>query len=116
MYATRASSSVNGDVTQHCTRQTITHALYDLAVNPEWLKPIREEIEPIIAAEGWTKSAIGKMNKVDSILKEVLRFHGTGVGTSASVEFKSPLLNSLILIPRLLSKTQYLCHASLLKK
>ena len=74
------------DITKQCTRQTITHALYDLAVNPQWFKPLREEIDPIIAAEGWTKSAIGKMNKVDSMLKEVLRFHGIGVGTLASVD------------------------------
>ena len=54
----------------------ITHALYDLAAHPEWFTPLREEIEPIIAAEGWTKAALGKMWKLDSMLKESQRFNG----------------------------------------
>ena len=36
--------------------QTTTHILYDLARNPaEYIPPIREEIEQVIAEEGWTK-------------------------------------------------------------
>ena len=62
--------------------QSITHALYDLGANPELLKPLREEIKPIVAADGWTKAAMGKMWKLDSFLKESQRFHGIGLSTS----------------------------------
>ena len=60
----------------------ITHALYDLAVHPEWFIPLREEIEPIITTEGWTKGALGKMWKLDSLLKESQRFNGFNIRTT----------------------------------
>ena len=55
--------------------------MYDLAAHPEWVTPLREEIEPIIASEGWTRAALGKMWKLDSLLKESQRFHGIGIST-----------------------------------
>ena len=59
----------------------ITHALYDLAAHPEWFVPLREEVEPIITTEGWTKAALGKMWKLDSLLKESQRFNGFNLRT-----------------------------------
>lgn len=53
--------------------QTFTHALYNLAAYPEYIQPLREEVEDIIAEEGWTKTSLGKMRKVDSFLKESMR-------------------------------------------
>ena len=35
--------------------QTITHALYNLAAYPEYIEPLRKEIEPLVA-NGWAKS------------------------------------------------------------
>ena len=67
----------------------MTHALFDLAAAPQYLQPLREEIEPIIAAEGWTKAAMGKMWKLDSFLRESQRFNG--IGLSAYLPFLSPL-------------------------
>jgi len=55
--------------------KTYTHALYDLAAHPEYVIPLREEIEPLIESEGWKKSTIQKMRKLDSFLKESLRIH-----------------------------------------
>jgi len=37
---------------------------------------MREEVEAIVEAEGWTKSSIGKMRKVDSFVKEHLGSEG----------------------------------------
>ena len=51
----------------------MTHALYDLASMPEYIAPLREEVEAIIATDGWTKNALAKMWKVDSFLKESMR-------------------------------------------
>ncbi len=49
---------------------------------PEYIEPLREEVEPIIAADGWTKTAITKMSKLDSFLKESTRIHGIVLSTS----------------------------------
>jgi hypothetical protein len=38
----------------------MTHALYHLAANPElWLQPLREEVEQVVAEDGWTKARHG---------------------------------------------------------
>lgn len=56
--------------------QSFTHALYHLAAEPHYLKPLREEIEAVIAEEGWTKVAMTKMHKLDSFFKESQRYNG----------------------------------------
>ncbi|KAJ7269665.1 cytochrome P450 [Mycena rebaudengoi] len=57
----------------HTTTQSFLHALYNLAAYPEYAAPLREEIEAVVRAEGWTKTAMGKMPKLDSFLKETGR-------------------------------------------
>lgn len=61
--------------------QSFTHALYHLAAQPQYIQPIREEVERIIAEEGWTKPSMTKMRKLDSFMKESQRY--TGIGMSA---------------------------------
>jgi cytochrome P450 len=58
--------------------QTLTHSLYDLAVHPEYVRDMREEAEKIIEEEGWTKTAMQRMRKVDSFLKESQRLNSIG--------------------------------------
>jgi hypothetical protein len=43
---------------------------------------MREEADRIIAEEGWTKAAMGRMRKIDSFLKESQRLNS--IGTSKS--------------------------------
>jgi len=50
--------------------QTSTQALYRLLANPEYIEPLRQEIEAVIAEEGWTKAGIDKMHKLDSVVRE----------------------------------------------
>ena len=59
--------------------QTFTNALYYLAAYPEYIKPLREEIESVVSGEGWSKVTMGRMRKLDSFLKEAQR-HSGGVG------------------------------------
>jgi cytochrome P450 len=59
--------------------QAITHALFDLAANPEYSKPLREEVEELTKREGWTKAALEQMHKVDSFVKESQRLHPVGI-------------------------------------
>ncbi|KAH9921475.1 cytochrome P450 [Epithele typhae] len=58
---------------------SITHALYSLAAYPEYMQPLRDEVEAVVAAEGWSKAAMGKMWKLDSFLREAQRCHGIGI-------------------------------------
>ena len=67
----------SADSSGHC--QSFTHALYPLAANPEYARILREEVESVVATDGWTKLAMGKMHKVDSFLRESQRFDGLGV-------------------------------------
>ena len=60
--------------------QSLTHALFDLAAHPEYIQPLREEIERVVADEGWTKSAFTHMWKLDSFLKESHRYNGMTFG------------------------------------
>ncbi|CAK5284541.1 unnamed protein product [Mycena citricolor] len=62
----------------HTSSTTLTAALYDLAKYPEYLKPLREEVERVTEAEGWTKASLGNMHQIDSFLRESQRLHGSG--------------------------------------
>ncbi|KAJ7936828.1 cytochrome P450 [Mycena leptocephala] len=62
----------------HTTATTLTDALYDLTAYPDHIMPMREEAERVIAAEGWTKAALGKMHKIDSFLRESMRLRAPG--------------------------------------
>lgn len=53
--------------------QALTQALFDLAAHLEYVEPLREEVEQVIQAEGWTKLSMAKMRKVDSFIKESQR-------------------------------------------
>ena len=65
------------------TMQTFTNALYQLAAFPDYIKPLREEIETVVNEHGWNKTSIGKMRKLDSLLKESQRL--TGLSSSMSL-------------------------------
>lgn len=50
--------------------QSITHSLFNLAANTEYMQPLREEVEAVIQEHGWTKNAIDKVWKLDSFMRE----------------------------------------------
>lgn len=56
--------------------------MFYLAAHPEWLKPLRDEVEEVTKAEGWTKDSVNKLNKVDSFLRESQRYCALGTSTS----------------------------------
>ncbi|CDO73010.1 hypothetical protein BN946_scf185007.g64 [Trametes cinnabarina] len=65
----------------HTSSNTISNVLYHLAERPEYMEPLREEIESIVREEGWTKNAMGRMWKLDSFLRESLRYNGIGLAS-----------------------------------
>jgi len=48
--------------------------LYRLLENPEYIEPLRQEVEAAVAEEGWTKAGMDKMHKIDSLIRETQRF------------------------------------------
>ncbi|KAI6034753.1 cytochrome P450 [Pisolithus microcarpus] len=61
-------------------------ALYNLAANPQYVEPLREEVDAVIREHVWTKEAMVLMQKVDSFLAESLPLEGvltTGVRRKA---------------------------------
>ncbi|KAJ7081018.1 cytochrome P450 [Mycena epipterygia] len=63
----------------HTSSMSFTHALFDLAAHPQYAAPLRQEVERVIAEEGWTKTALGKMHQIDSFLRESQRMNGLGI-------------------------------------
>ncbi|EKM61752.1 uncharacterized protein PHACADRAFT_248575 [Phanerochaete carnosa HHB-10118-sp] len=61
------------------TSAAILQALYDISMRPELANMLREEVEAVVAEEGWTKAAINKMRKLDSFLRECERHNGPTV-------------------------------------
>ena len=60
-------------ITHASCHQSMTSALYNLAAYPEYVAPLRAEVEQVTTSDGWTKAAIDKMWKVDSFLRESQR-------------------------------------------
>ena len=58
----------------------MTQVFYRLLTNPEYIKPLRQEVETVIGEEGWTKAGIDKMHKVDSFVRETQRIDGISSG------------------------------------
>lgn len=68
----------------HTSTMLMTHMLYDLAEMPEYLGPLREEIQATLP-DGWvnaTHASFNAQHRMDSFMKEVQRFNPTGEGES----------------------------------
>ncbi|ORX92482.1 cytochrome P450 [Clohesyomyces aquaticus] len=61
----------------HTSQMNAVHILYDLAEYPQYLEPLREEIETVIAEDGtwdtWDKNSYYKLKKLDSFMRESQR-------------------------------------------
>ncbi|KAF5024599.1 hypothetical protein F66182_3362 [Fusarium sp. NRRL 66182] len=60
----------------HTTALTMTQALYDLCASPEYLEPLRDELNDVLIKHGgWQKTTLNYLLKLDSTLKESQRLH-----------------------------------------
>ncbi|KAJ7644773.1 cytochrome P450 [Roridomyces roridus] len=62
---------------------TVSHALFDLACYPEYMQPLREEVEAVVKAEGWSKAALNNMVKLDSFMRESQRMRPLSITSMA---------------------------------
>lgn len=65
----------------HTTTMTATNILYTLAVTPEYLEPLREDVKQAMAQNDGqiTSRALQQMEKLDSYMKEVTRLYPPGI-------------------------------------
>ncbi|KAF7378404.1 Cytochrome P450 monooxygenase 51 [Mycena sanguinolenta] len=83
----------------HTTTHGILHALYTLAANLECVQPLREELESVVAAEGWTKQAMDQLVKMDSFLKESSQTAPTGAIGSVRMATKDFSFSDGTMVP-----------------
>lgn len=62
----------------------MTHVLFELATRPEYVEPLRAEAQEVTEAEGWSKSAMTKLYKLDSFMRECIRHSGRSTSQSLS--------------------------------
>ena len=60
------------------TSQLITNAIFNLATYPEYVPILKEEIGSVLKESGgeWSLESMGKLKKLDSFMKETLRYNG----------------------------------------
>ncbi|KAH9849240.1 cytochrome P450 [Lenzites betulinus] len=74
-------------------------SLLRLAEHPECIEPIRQEVEEVIREEGWTKAAMAKMWKLDSLLKEFQRHQGLSLASLSRRVMKDLTLRDGTFLP-----------------
>jgi cytochrome P450 len=70
----------------------ITHFMLDICAYPEYVKPLRQEIDEAIRDNGgWNVKALYAMQKLDSFLKESQRMNHPGLCACLSCYFLRPV-------------------------
>ncbi|KAG6812162.1 hypothetical protein H0H92_004093 [Tricholoma furcatifolium] len=67
---------VNFGANSTIAMKSFVQALYHLASHPEYVGPLREEVESITTNEGWTKDAMRSLHRLENFLKESQRVSG----------------------------------------
>jgi len=76
------------------TAQAFTQVLYRLLDNPEYIEPLRQEVEAVVAEDGWTKAGLDKMHNVDSFIRESQRLDVFAIGSSAHPRYPTVVTNA----------------------
>jgi len=99
----------------HTSSMTFTHALYNLAIHPEYAEILREEAFAVIKREGgWTKAAMREMKKGDSFLKENARINALSLLSLVRLARKDFTFSNGLKIPKgnFVGTTLYTVHHS----
>ncbi|TFK39583.1 cytochrome P450 [Crucibulum laeve] len=83
----------------HTTTMAFNHALLHLAAAPQYLKPLRAEVEEVTRAEGWTKASLDRMRRLDSFFRETQRLH-SGCMTATRKALQDHMFHNNTFIPK----------------
>lgn len=83
----------------HTSSLSFAHAMYWLLARPQYVAPLREEIEETVGRLGWTKDAIGHMPKLESFMKECMRMNPGGMLALARKTRKAFTFSNGITVP-----------------
>ncbi|KAB8272529.1 cytochrome P450 [Aspergillus minisclerotigenes] len=93
----------------HTSAMSITHGLYDLITMPQWLEPLRQEIQEIMPDwKSSSYSSLVSLRRLDSFLKESQRFNPPGELSFHRVVKKDLVLSDGLRLP----KGTHICMAS----
>lgn len=67
----------------HTTSDMTTQAIFDLCEGEELVQELRKEVLSVISQEGWKKTALYKLQLMDSFLKESQRMKPINIGGTA---------------------------------
>ncbi|GME34330.1 Cytochrome p450 [Neofusicoccum parvum] len=84
----------------HTTTELVTNVMYDICAHPEYIEPLRDEIEGVLRAEGWKKTSLFNMKFLDSFLNEVQRLSPGGSVAMNRVAFEEIQLSDGSVIPK----------------
>ncbi|KAL0952913.1 hypothetical protein HGRIS_007128 [Hohenbuehelia grisea] len=62
----------------HTTSIVFTQSLFNLVSRPQYLQPLRKEVEEALHQHGWTRRALDSLPLLDSFVKETMRFNEMG--------------------------------------
>jgi len=83
----------------HTTSNTFTRVLYRLLDNPEYIEPLRQEVEVVVAEDGWTKAGLDKMHNVDSFIRESQRLDVFAIAGVARLTLRPFTFSNGVTIP-----------------
>lgn len=85
----------------HTSSVTFLDCLYELAAHTEIHEELREEILKVFDQEdGWTKQGLTHLHKMDSFMREVVRFNPVFCGNIDRISLKDNRLSDGTLIPK----------------
>ncbi|KAL3607915.1 hypothetical protein FPOAC2_02905 [Fusarium poae] len=64
----------------HTTTDLTMETMFNIAMHPELLKPLREEIVTVLSTEGLKKTSLYNLKLMDSVIKESQRLRPAGLG------------------------------------
>ncbi|KAH9975533.1 cytochrome P450 [Lactifluus volemus] len=83
----------------HTTSMTFIQVLYRLLSYPDCIEPLREEVEAVVAEEGWTKAGMDKMYKIDSFIRETQRLDGLNIMVAVRLVLRPFTFSNGVTVP-----------------
>ncbi|KAL4767466.1 cytochrome P450 [Aspergillus nidulans var. acristatus] len=89
-----------GFVAIHTTSMLLTDVLLELCAHPEYIPRLREEVIRVLREDGWKKTSMYKLKRVDSFIKETLRLSPQSMITARRMTTETVLLPDGIKLPK----------------